>query len=68
VNEEDPEILVAICANCEHFSLETYLVPHSPGAGECRVNPPRYVKGDALGRWPMVLPDYWCGRFEPSDR
>lgn len=51
--------VVACCATCR-FSMEKQV-----GAGIlCCKEPPRIVVGNAMGRWPAVQPDSWCGAYE----
>lgn len=53
-----------VCRECRFFDLMSALDPE----GWCRINPPvRFrVEGadPAWGRWPMVTPTDWCGKFE----
>lgn len=57
----------AMCVACRFFSPET----DRRSRNECRRNPPetrRTERGQhdqhALGIWPRVSPDGWCGKFE----
>lgn len=36
------------------------------GGGECRVRPPVRLKDKILASFPVVYPQWWCGRFEAS--
>ena len=43
-----------ICKNCEVYC--PYKASHR---GQCRFNPP-----DVDGNFPLVMEDYWCGKFK----
>jgi hypothetical protein len=61
----------ASCSNCQFFFLET----NRHARSECRRRPPEARRSDrghhdsfAIGIWPRVSPDGWCGEFTPRFR
>jgi hypothetical protein len=51
------------CDDCEYYRLRTYGTdPNTAQAGECRESSPS-AQG-AIGIWPQVKPDDWCGKWE----
>ena len=60
--------MATTCSQCRFY----FTPPTVNGCGECRRDPPvarlsyNGIHDDlGLGVWPLVLPEHWCGVFEP---
>ena len=66
MHKEDDLRMTSICGNCQFMDdrSETAMNHKKNGSGLCRYNPPAARPGaDALGLWPVVGMEDWCGHF-----
>lgn len=58
------------CQDCRFFDpAPYYLLANGSSKHQCRENGPTvsHHMANDTARWPLVVADDWCGKFQPKD-